>query len=139
MISSPKARGVALLALMGLLSSPGVNAEQSLAADERAAIDYLLQHVEQSDDVFIRNGKDHDGIAAARHMRRKFEHYLDKDEVHSAADFIRLAGTGSLISGRPYRMRLSDGREIETATWLRGVLATYRSEHDRQLAVETSP
>ena len=139
MISNPKIRGVALLALMWLLPSPGVNAEQSLAADERAAIDYLLQHVEQSHEVFIRNGKDHDGKQAARHMRRKFEHYLDKDEVHSAEDFIRLAGTGSLISGRSYRMRLSDGREIETATWLSDVLAAYRSEHDRQLAAETSP
>ncbi|MGB5622806.1 MAG: DUF5329 family protein [Gammaproteobacteria bacterium] len=122
-----------------MLPSPGVNAQPSLTADERAAIDYLLEHVEQSHDVFIRNGKDHDGIAAARHMRRKFEHYLDKDEVHSAEDFIRLAGTGSLISGRAYRMRLSDGREIETATWLTDVLAAYRSEHDRQLAAEGSP
>ena len=130
---------MALLALVCLLSPLTGGAEQMLVPAERGAIDSLLQQVEQSDAVFIRNGKDHDGTEAARHMQRKFQHYLDKGKVHSAEDFVRLAGTGSLISGRPYRMRLTDGREIETATWLNDALAAYRAEQNRQRAAQASP
>lgn len=126
-----------VVTLVCVLASSGVSAEPTLPPAERAAIDFLLQQVEQSGDIFIRNGKHHDGAEAARHMQRKFQHYLDKDEVHSADDFIRLAGTGSLISGKPYRVRLADGREIETASWLHDALADYRSEQGPALS-ETS-
>lgn len=128
-------RALALLALLGLMSPILAGAEDPLAPADRAEIDFLLQTVEQSGNTFIRNGKDHDGQEAASHMRRKFEHYLDKGDIHSAEDFIRLAGTGSLISGRPYRVRLEDGSEIDTAVWLNEALADFQaSGPDRRSA-----
>jgi hypothetical protein len=123
------ARAVAVSAAMALfaLASPALAGPDDLpGATERAEIDFLLQTVERSPNTFIRNGKEHDGQEAARHMRRKFEHYRDKGEIRSADDFIRLAGTGSLISGRPYEVRLEDGSEIHTSVWLKQALAGYR-------------
>lgn len=136
------ARALSLFALVGLtgLMTPALaGAEDPLGAAARAEIDFLLQEVERSGELFIRNGKEHDGQEAARHMRRKFEHYLGKGDIHSAEDFIRLAGTGSLISGRPYRVRLEDGSEIETAVWLNEALAAYRARAADRLSARGAP
>jgi hypothetical protein len=138
-------RAIALIALFalfapfGLMSPTLADADEALGPAVRAEIDFLLQTVERSGDQFIRNGKDHDGQEAARHMRRKFEHYLGKGDVHSAEDFIRLAGTGSLISGRPYRVRLEDGSEIDTAVWLSEALAAYRASGPDRLSAGGAP
>lgn len=117
----------AAMALFALASLALAGPDDLLGATERAEIDFLLQRVERSGHTFIRNGKEHDGQEAARHMRRKFEHYQDKGEIRSADDFIRLAGTGSLISGRPYEVRLEDGSEIHTSVWLKQTLNRYRT------------
>lgn len=132
-------RALVLIGLIGLMSPTLAGAEDPLGAADRAEIDYLLRTVERSSEQFIRNGKDHDGQEAARHMRRKFEHFLDKGDIHSAEDFIRLAGTGSLISGRPYRVRLGDGREIDTAVWLNEALAGYRDGAAGRLSTGDTP
>ncbi|HPF37618.1 MAG TPA: DUF5329 family protein [Phycisphaerae bacterium] len=70
---------------------------------------------------FIRNGESHDTREAIEHMRRKWE--WKTAEIQTAEDFIRLAATGSSMSGRPYTIRFADGREIASATWFRERLA----------------
>ena len=67
--------------------------------------------------TFIRNGESHEPREAIEHMRRKWE--WKKAEIRTAEDFIRLAATGSSMSGRPYAIRLADGREMASATWFR--------------------
>jgi hypothetical protein len=116
----------AAMALLALASPALAGPDGQPSPTDQAEIDFLLQTVESSGHTFIRNGKEHDGQEAAGHMRRKFEHYRDKGEIRSADDFIRLAGTGSLISGRPYEVRLEDGSEIRTSVWLKQALARYR-------------
>lgn len=92
-------------------------------------VEHLLQMVRESDAAFIRNGKEHSAKDAAKHMKKKYEHFLKKKEIKTAEDFIRLAGTKSLLSGREYALKLADGREIKTAEWLRARLAEYRAEN----------
>jgi hypothetical protein len=118
---------IVLLALMLPAMAFGESPDNSAAGAE---IEFLLLYVEQSDCVFVRNGKDHDGPAAASHMRRKYEHFLAKNEVHTTEDFIRLAATRSLISGRPYRVRQTDGMEMDTSVWLQAALDNYRLNAD---------
>jgi hypothetical protein len=118
---------IILISLMLPAMASGAAPDDTVTATE---IEFLLNYVDHSDCVFIRNGKTHDGPAAASHMRRKYEHFLAKDEVHTTEDFIRLAATRSLISGRAYRVRQADGTEIDTSVWLQNALDEYRLNAD---------
>jgi len=93
----------------------------------RAEIDFLLDRVEASGYLFVRNGSEHDCVEAAKHMRRKYEHFLERGDISSVDDFIDLAGTKSLLTGKSYLVRLPDGSEIRTADWLRAELAARRA------------
>ncbi len=128
-----KIRALCLITLFGLAlpaiaSADGPGNLPAPTDEARTEIEFLLRYVEQSDCIFIRNGKEHQGPAAASHMRRKFEHFLAEDEVQTAEDFIRLAGTRSMLSGRPYRIRQGNGVEIDTSVWLQSALNGYRLE-----------
>ena len=90
-------------------------------------IEYLLARVNNSSYVFVRNGDDHDSADAARHMRRKYEHFDDKGRIQSIDDFIELAATKSMITGKPYMVRFPDGSEMPTAEWLRNEIDAFRA------------
>lgn len=66
--------------------------------------------------VFIRNGSEHTPAEAADHLRLKWKNAGKR--VKSAADFIRTCGTGSSLSGQPYKIRYKDGREVASADFL---------------------
>ena len=105
-------------------------AESAAQSESAAAIEYLLDSVAASDLQFMRNGKAHTGAEAAEHMHRKYKHFDDR--IQSADDFIDLAATKSMLSGKKYTVRTADG-EMATADWLRAVLADYRSDVDISL------
>jgi hypothetical protein len=92
--------------------------------DVDKVIKYLLDYVRKSDVIFIRNGKEHNPQAAAEHMERKLEHF--RDEIETPEDFIRLTGTKSILSGKPYLVRFLDGEEIRSKEWLEKALEQYR-------------
>jgi hypothetical protein len=116
----------AILALLCLLSATAIaSAAEAPDPSVRAEIDYLLDRVEHSGYVFIRNGSEHTGAEAAKHMRRKYEHFAAKGDILTVDDFIDLAGTKSLISGRQYTVRLPDDSVVPTAEWLRGEIQAY--------------
>lgn len=88
----------------------------------------LILRVEQSDGVvFIRNGSGHSAAEAAVHLRRKL--HAAHGRVHTAEQFIDHIGTRSSFSGRKYRVRLPDGRELDSATWLYSLLRELRAQH----------
>lgn len=123
-------RSALLVLLLGLLAAaPAWSGDkQALPAESIAEIEYLLDRVSRSEHTFVRNGDDHPGPDAASHMRRKYEHFLKKGKIGGADDFIDLAGTKSLMSGKPYTVRLEDGSEVGTADWLRAELDAYRTQ-----------
>ena len=94
------------------------------AEDSDTAIQYLLDYVRHSDIVFIRNDKAHTSTEAAAHMQKKYAYY--KDVIKTPEDFIRYAGTKSMISGRPYRVKTKTGEVMLNSTWLKSVLREYR-------------
>jgi Family of unknown function (DUF5329) len=96
------------------------------------AINYLLTYVKNSDCIFIRNGREHTAKAAVAHMQRKYEHF--KDEIKSPEDFIRLAATKSLMTGKPYFIETPDGTKLESENWLLEALEIYRVERMQQKA-----
>ncbi len=103
--------------------APGASADSAETPEPQAAIEYLLAQVADSELEFVRNGKIHAGPDAAKHMRRKYEHYAKR--IHSPEDFIEWAGTKSILSGKQYLVRDVDG-VIPTADWLRDHLDEYR-------------
>ncbi len=93
---------IALLVFFG--SAPGLRAE-GLPAAEKTKIESLLSHVNGlADAKFIRNGKDYDAKNAAKFLRGKWE--ANEKKIHSAADFITVAGTRSSTTGKPYMIQL---------------------------------
>lgn len=93
---------------------------------EQQKIDMLIHNIEVMKDArFVRNGSDYDGPAAADHLRLKLRHAGDR--IKTAQDFITYLASSSSFSGKPYLIRFNDGHEVESATYLRAMLA--KMEH----------
>jgi hypothetical protein len=113
---------IAALPLLAIIAS--ASELSAVPAEPVAEIEYLLAHVAESDLEFVRNGKAHSPAEAVKHMRRKYEYYAD--DIQSAEDFIALAATKSILSGKLYLVRDADG-EVPAADWLLTALAAYRT------------
>jgi hypothetical protein len=88
---------------------------------ESEKIEYLIKSVEDLKGAkFYRNGTWYDSKAAADHLRMK----LDKagKRVKTAEDFIKYVGSCSSVSGKPYKIRFSDGTEVETRVYFTELL-----------------
>ena len=93
---------------------------------ERNKIEYLITSIEHIEGGrFIRNGTEHDGKEAAEHLRSKLKSAGGK--VQTADDFIRLCASKSFISGKPYMIRSSDGKTINSEQYFRKKLKEYNS------------
>jgi hypothetical protein len=107
-----------LLALIGPIAS----AEPSTPAAERERIERLCDAVAASKGLsFVRNGKEHSADDAAKFLREKYK--AMGEDVKTAEDFINKIATKSSMSGQPYLVRFSDGREMSSADFLRAQLA----------------
>jgi hypothetical protein len=92
---------------------------------EKKKIEFLLSSVEHlKGATFIRNGTEYDGKKAAEHLRMKLQNAL---VVETADDFIRLCASKSMITGKPYLIRLSDGKTIKSEEYFRKKLKEYPS------------
>ena len=93
------------------------------------SIKFLLDYVAKSDATFIRNGQTHTPQEAVNHIKAKYEHF--KSEIKTPEDFIRLAASKSLLTGKPYLVRSPDGKEMRLDVWLTDALKEYRaSKHE---------
>jgi hypothetical protein len=85
---------------------------------EEAKISYLLAAVETLEGAqFIRNGRAYDAPTAASHLRLKLA--VAGDRVKTAEDFIQLCASRSSRSGKPYRVRFSDGTTVNAEQFFR--------------------
>lgn len=87
-------------------------------------ISALLLFVEQSECIFVRNGNQYNGTEARRHIQTKYDHF--KEKIVTTEDFIELAATKSIMSGKPYRV-LCNGQEMNLADWLLAELVKLRT------------
>ena len=93
------------------------------------SIKFLLDYIAKSDATFIRNGQAHTPQEAVNHIKAKYEHF--KSEIKTPEDFIRLAASKSLLTGKPYVVRAPDGKEMRLDVWLTDALKEYRaSKHE---------
>ena len=94
--------------------------------DLRPTIEYLMQFIETSDVVFIRNNGEHTPKEAVAHIQKKYDHF--RKQIKTPEDFIRLAATKSLVSGKPYKIRTKDGKMTLVHKWLEDALEKYREK-----------
>lgn len=88
---------------------------------EAERIAAMLNAAEQSGARFLRGGKEYSGVEGRKHLERKLRHAGNR--VRTAEEFIEGIASRSSITGRPYRVRLPDGREMESGQWFRDKLA----------------
>jgi len=104
------------------LFAPTVNAQNDI---ENNKIEFLISSVENLKDTkFIRNGSEYNGREAAKHLRMKLRRAGDR--VQTADDFISLITSKSSVSGKPYLIRLPDGKTIKSEKYFRDKLKEYR-------------
>jgi hypothetical protein len=115
-------RLIVALMLFALLATP-VFGQQDV---EQQKIAYLIDSVASlKGATFIRNGTAYDAAHAADHMHLKLR--FAGSRVKTAEDFITFCATGSSMSGTKYSIRFSNGRTVDSATFLRGKLAEYET------------
>jgi hypothetical protein len=107
------------LSMVGLCLVLGIahGASTTQPRSEKEKIEALIGIVHDLKDAkFIRNGSEYDGPAAADHMRTKWS--AGSGSIKTAKDFIKLAATGSSVSGKPYLIRFKTGKEQSSADFL---------------------
>lgn len=112
----------AVAAFMTLLAAEAVHSEP--VNNSQQAIEYMIGYVARSGATFIRNGKSYTANEAAAHLKSKYDYF--KRDIATPEDFIRLAGSKSELSGKPYQVQTQDGHFVASADWLRQILTEYR-------------
>ena len=104
------------IACLCLALVPSVEAAVAPPEEEKK-IEALIAHVASlKKAVFIRNGKEYDAASAAKFLRGKWEAH-DK-EIKTAEEFIEKVATKSSTTGKAYRIRLEDGKEMDCGPYL---------------------
>jgi hypothetical protein len=113
---------------VALLAASLARATMPAPPTEAQRIEALITAVKHLEGAtFIRNGSAHTAAEAADHLRLKWKNAGKR--VRTAEDFIRYCATESSLSGRKYRIRLADGREMDSADWFKAELRRYDAAH----------
>jgi hypothetical protein len=84
---------------------------------ESQKINALLDAIEGSGLIFIRNGVEHSAKDARMHLERKLSRAGSR--VRTAEQFIQNIASRSYMTGTPYYVKYPDGSTIEVSVWLR--------------------
>ena len=109
--------GVAAFALVLLLAGLPALEAQDEPLTEKQKIEALIKAVEGRKDVtFVRNDREYDAKTAAKFLRGKWE--ANDAGIKTAKDFIEKSASVSSTSGKPYLIRLKDGKEMKSGDYL---------------------
>lgn len=80
---------------------------QTTTMSEEQKITHLIQYIEKSNVIFIRNGSEYNAADAAKHLRMKREKAGKK--IKTAKEFIDYLASKSSVSGEPYKIKFPNG------------------------------
>lgn len=128
--------GPARTGALGLLCALSVASIRAAEAPGtvKAEVEQLIASLAVSGCEFFRNGDWHAAATASDHLRRKYEYMLDKGLLASTQDFIAQAGSGSSLSGEPYRVRCGNAPPVSSAAWLNAKLQALRGQASSKVA-----
>ena len=109
--------------------SPAFLSRWSGRLSERDKIHYLLSRIAASRDQYFRNGAAHSGKAARRWFLYKSAHWVSG--IQGAGDFIERCASFSMKTGRPYQVRLSDGKIYSLNSVLKNELRAFEKHNLR--------
>jgi hypothetical protein len=112
--------GLALLLIL-VAASPALGA--SRPAVEQTKIEWLLAEIGNSKATFIRNGQEYDASKAVSHLKTKL--FFAGRRVQTVRQFIVGVASHSEETGKPYEIRLPDGRQAPMQLWLMERLLVY--------------
>lgn len=98
-----------------------VNLYSQTSRSEKEKINYLLEELERSKLIFIRNGDEYSAKEARDHMQKKLDYAGSR--ITTVDQFITHIATKSSFSGKSYYVKYPDGKKTESAIWLREILA----------------
>jgi hypothetical protein len=104
----------------------------------QAEINYLLGFIDRSGCKFYRNGSWYNSHEAQAHLRDKYDYLTARNLIHTAEDFIELAGTKSSMSGKAYAIQCQAGPTVTTNQWLHEALTGYRSSRGQSAPLAQS-
>ncbi len=78
---------------------------------EEQKITELINYIEKSETMFVRNGSEYSGVKAAEHLRMKRQKAGNR--IKTAKDFIDFIASKSSSSGEPYYMKFKNGQKIQ--------------------------
>lgn len=108
---------IPVLFLLIFAACPALSWAQSAPPAEKQKIEALIKQVSDLKDAkFVRNGSTYEPPTAVRFLRRKWE--ANDAQVTTARDFIDKVASVSGTSGKPYLIRLKDGRELKSRDFL---------------------
>lgn len=92
---------------------------------ERNKIHYLLDRIAASKNQYFRNGSSHSGKMARGWFLYKSAHWVSG--VQGARDFIERCASFSMKTGKPYQVRLSDGKIYSLNSVLKNELQAFEA------------
>ncbi len=92
--------------------------------NEQEKIYYLLDKIEESGAIFVRNGAEHTSKKAREHLELKLQR--GAKYAKTAEDFIENLASKSSFTGESYTMKFPDGKEVKSGDWLREQLNVYK-------------
>jgi len=112
-----------IVAILALHIAAQVESAHAAGENTAEVVEYLIGQVYDSDLTFIRNGEEHSGEEAAKHIRRKYKHF--KSQIRTPEDFIRICASKSLVSGELYLVATPQGT-VALQNWLGRILMEFR-------------
>lgn len=112
------------LAVLTCLAATHLSAD--VAPGQKQEVEHLINYLETSSCLMIRNGGSHEGAEAAKHVRRKYNYF--RDDISSTEEFIELSATRSTMSSKPYEVHCPGEPPMNSADWLLAELEVYRGE-----------
>lgn len=103
---------------------------------EDAKINFLLNKVKNSKATFMRNGSEHTCEEAADHLETKMKRgrrtfaFFGSLKPIKVETFIDKIASQSSMSGKPYKMRLPDGKILNTKDWLYEQLKSFPDQQN---------
>lgn len=90
-------------------------------------ISHLINFIRNSKLTFIRNDEEKDSHSAADHISFKYTQF--KGKIHSTEEFIEIAASKSLLTGKPYLVKLSGNTQESVSTFLIKELTKFRNSN----------
>lgn len=123
----PDRRRCLRIATLVLLAAVAPLAAATPSEQEHKLIMALIARVQGMTTMkFLRNDEAHNAAEAAEHMQAKYKHF--REEIVTAEDFIERCASRSELTGKPYLVKLADGKPREARGFLMQELRAMRQQ-----------